>query len=49
MTLEQNGQSTIIEPGDENIRHPIIIDGSVNFDAHECNSKGINSLESKVS
>lgn len=49
MTLEQNCQLTIIEPGDENIRHPIIIDGSANFGALEFNSKGINSLESKVS
>lgn len=45
MTLEQNCQLTIIEPGDENIRHPIIIDGSVNLDALEFNSKDINSLK----
>lgn len=30
--LEQNGQLTIIEFGDENIRYPIIVDGLVNED-----------------
>ena len=30
--LEQNGQLTIIEQGDENIRYPIIIDGQINED-----------------
>ena len=30
--LEQNGQLTIIEQGDENIRYPIIMDGQINED-----------------
>lgn len=30
--LEQNGQLTIIEQGDENIRYPIIVDGQINED-----------------
>lgn len=33
--LEQNGQLTIIEFGDENIRYPIIVDGQANFDVLE--------------
>lgn len=33
--LEQNGQLTIIEFGDENIRYPIIVDGQSNEDVLE--------------
>ncbi len=33
--LEQNGQLTIIEFGDENIRYPIIVDGLANEDVLE--------------
>lgn len=33
--LEQNGQLTIIEYGDENVRYPIISDGLANFDVLE--------------
>lgn len=33
--LEQNGQLTIIEFGDENIRYPIIVDGQANEDVLE--------------
>jgi len=33
--LEQNGQLTLIEFGDENIRYPIIVDGQANFDVLE--------------
>lgn len=33
--LEQNGQLTIIEFGDENIRYPIIVDGLANTDVLE--------------
>lgn len=33
--LEQNGQLTIIEFGDDNIRYPIIVDGQSNLDVLE--------------
>ncbi|WP_270330728.1 DUF421 domain-containing protein [Lapidilactobacillus dextrinicus] len=33
--LEQNGQLTLIEFGDENIKYPIIVDGQANFDVLE--------------
>lgn len=33
--LEQNGQLTLIEFGDENIRYPIIVDGQSNLDVLE--------------
>ena len=33
--LEQNGQLTIMEFGDENIRYPIIVDGQANLDVLE--------------
>ncbi|HIE5387860.1 DUF421 domain-containing protein [Enterobacter sp. ECC-175] len=46
--LEQNGQLTIIEVGDENIRYPIIVDGMANFDVLEIIDKDIDWLESKV-
>ncbi|MBS7577848.1 MULTISPECIES: DUF421 domain-containing protein [unclassified Enterococcus] len=37
--LEQNGQLTIMEFGDENIRYPIIVDGQANLDVLELISK----------
>ena len=37
--LEQNGQLTIIEIGDENIRYPIIVEGLANFDVLEIINK----------
>lgn len=33
--LEQNGQLTIVEYGDESIRYPIIVDGQANMDVLE--------------
>lgn len=46
--LEQNGQLTIIEIGDENIRYPIIVDGLANFDVLEIINKDTEWLELKV-
>ena len=46
--LEQNGQLTIIEIGDENIRYPIIVDGLANFDVLEIINKDAEWLELKV-
>ena len=46
--LEQNGQLTIIEFGDENIRYPIIIDGLPNFDVLELIHQDIEWLEKQV-
>lgn len=37
--LEQNGQLTLIEQGDENIRYPIITDGQINEDLLDIISK----------
>lgn len=49
VVLEQNGQLTIIESGDENIRYPIIVDGQVNADVLEIIGKDTDWLESKIS
>ncbi len=46
--LEQNGQLTIIEFGDENIRYPIIVDGQSNFDVLELINKDEKWLQQKV-
>ncbi|WP_270789914.1 MULTISPECIES: DUF421 domain-containing protein [Enterococcus] len=46
--LEQNGQLTIIENGDENIRYPIIVDGQINYDVLELINKDELWLEQKV-
>lgn len=46
--LEQNGQLTIIESGDENIRYPIIVDGQANRDVLEIIDKDDQWLESKI-
>lgn len=46
--LEQNGQLTIIEFGDENVRFPIIVDGQANLDVLELISKDIHWLEEQV-
>ncbi|KPG70077.1 DUF421 domain-containing protein [Enterococcus sp. RIT-PI-f] len=46
--LEQNGQLTIIEFGDENIRYPIIVDGLPNFDVLELIDQDIDWLEKQV-
>lgn len=46
--LEQNGQLTIIEFGDENIRYPIIVDGLPNFDVLELIDQDIEWLEEQV-
>lgn len=48
VVLEQNGQLTIIQNGDENIRYPIIVDGLANFDLLEVINKDENWLEEKV-
>ena len=41
VVLEQNGQLTIIQSGDENIRYPIIVDGLANGDLLEIIGKDI--------
>ncbi|MGM0219003.1 DUF421 domain-containing protein [Enterococcus sp. AZ126] len=46
--LEQNGQLTIIEFGDENIRYPIIVDGQANYDVLELINKDIDWLTEQV-
>ncbi|WP_348921359.1 DUF421 domain-containing protein [Enterococcus rotai] len=46
--LEQNGQLTIIEFGDENIRYPIIVDGQANYDVLELIDKDIDWLTEQV-
>jgi len=46
--LEQNGQLTIIEFGDENIRYPIIVDGQANYDVLEIIDKDIDWLAEQV-
>ncbi|GEK35684.1 DUF421 domain-containing protein [Kurthia sibirica] len=46
--LEQNGQLTIIEYGDENIRYPIIVDGQINSDLLEIINKEEQWLIEKV-
>ncbi|MEQ2877039.1 DUF421 domain-containing protein [Enterococcus asini] len=46
--LEQNGQLTVIENGDENIRYPIIVDGQTNFDVLELINKDELWLEQKI-
>lgn len=48
VVLEQNGQLTIIQSGDENIRYPIIVDGSANFDLLEIINKDTQWLETKI-
>ncbi|GCF95617.1 DUF421 domain-containing protein [Enterococcus florum] len=46
--LEQNGQLTIIEFGDENIRYPIIVDGQANLDVLELIEKDAEWLAAEV-
>ncbi len=46
--LEQNGQLTLIEFGDENIRYPIIVDGQPNEDVLELIGKDQNWLAQEV-
>lgn len=46
--LEQNGQLTVIEKGDENLRYPIIVDGQANFDVLEIINKDEVWLEQRV-
>lgn len=48
VVLEQNGQLTIIQNGDENIRYPIIVDGLANVDLLEIINKDESWLEEKV-
>ena len=49
VVLEQNGQLTIIQSGDENIRYPIIVDGLANHDLLEIINKDIKWLEDNIS
>lgn len=49
VVLEQNGQLTIIQSGDENIRYPIIVDGLANYDLLEIINKDIEWLEDEIS
>lgn len=49
VVLEQNGQLTIIQSGDENIRYPIIVDGLANDDLLEIIGKDIEWLEDNIS
>ncbi|MDA3965756.1 DUF421 domain-containing protein [Enterococcus thailandicus] len=46
--LEQNGQLTLIEFGDENIRYPIIVDGQSNEDVLELINKDEAWLEEQI-
>lgn len=46
--LEQNGQLTIIEFGEENIKYPIIVDGQSNFDVLELINKDESWLEQEI-
>lgn len=46
--LEQNGQLTLIQFGDENIRYPIIIDGQANLDVLEMIDHDEDWLEDQV-
>lgn len=46
--LEQNGQLTLIEFGDENIRYPIIVDGQANSDVLEIINRDQEWLENEV-
>ena len=46
--LEQNGQLTLIEFGDENIRYPIIVDGQSNEDVLELIKKDEVWLEEQI-
>lgn len=48
VVLEQNGQLTIIQNGDENIRYPIIVDGQANHDLLEIINKNIDWLAGQV-
>lgn len=48
VVLEQNGQLTIIENGDENIRYPIIVDGQINADVLEILGKDDDWLAGKI-
>lgn len=48
VVLEQNGQLTIIQAGDENIRYPIIVDGMVNHDVLEIIDKDREWLEARI-
>ncbi|HHG8772555.1 uncharacterized membrane protein YcaP (DUF421 family) [Raoultella sp. BIGb0138] len=48
VVLEQNGQLTIIQSGDENIRYPIIVDGLANHDLLEIINKDKEWLEAKI-
>lgn len=48
VVLEQNGQLTIIQSGDENIRYPIIVDGLANHDLLEILNKDNDWLEGEI-
>ncbi|GAA0489621.1 MULTISPECIES: DUF421 domain-containing protein [Tatumella] len=48
VVLEQNGQLTIIQAGDENIRYPIIVDGMANHDVLEIINKDREWLEARI-
>lgn len=48
VVLEQNGQLTIIQNGDENIRYPIIVDGLANHDLLEILNKDREWLEGEI-
>ena len=48
VVLEQNGQLTIIQTGDENIRYPIIVDGLANHDLLEILNKDSEWLVNEV-
>lgn len=46
--MEQNGQITIIEYGDESIKYPIIIDGQINEDVLDLINKDTLWLEEEI-
>ncbi|WP_137625187.1 DUF421 domain-containing protein [Lactiplantibacillus pingfangensis] len=46
--LEQNGQLTITQVGDDAIKYPIIVDGQLNADALETSDHDLNWLQSQL-
>ncbi|HAP14877.1 MAG TPA: hypothetical protein DCR07_02070, partial [Lactococcus sp.] len=46
--LEQNGQLTLIEFGEENVKYPLIVDGQVNLDVLEVIDKNAEWVESQI-
>ncbi len=47
--LEQNGQLTITQSGDDTIKYPLIVDGQLNTDALETSQHDLDWLEAQLS